>query len=95
MFSLNFAKGGRMSEPVMTSRYVAPDWFTRNVFNQIVAALTRLGISVWGSRVLEVRGRKTGKPRRTSVNLLTLEGLTRQGRYVSVSRYPFRAIPQK
>jgi deazaflavin-dependent oxidoreductase (nitroreductase family) len=58
----------------MPQRYVAPDWFTRNVFNRIVAALTRLGISVWGSRVLEVRGRNTGEPRRTPVNLLTIEG---------------------
>jgi deazaflavin-dependent oxidoreductase (nitroreductase family) len=55
-------------------RYVAPDWFTRNVFNRIVAGLTRLGISVWGSRVLEVRGRKSGQARRTPVNLLTLDG---------------------
>jgi hypothetical protein len=37
----------------------APGWFTRNVFNRIVAGLTRVGISVWGSRILEVRGRKT------------------------------------
>ena len=58
----------------MAQRYVAPDWFTRNVFNRIVALLTRLGISVWGSRVLEVRGRKSGTPRRTPVNLLTLDG---------------------
>ena len=58
----------------MAQRYVAPDWFTRNVFNRIVALLTRLGISVWGSRVLEVRGRKSGAPRRTPVNLLTLDG---------------------
>jgi deazaflavin-dependent oxidoreductase (nitroreductase family) len=58
----------------MPQRYVAPSWFTRNVFNRSVAALTRLGISVWGSRVLEVRGRKTGEPRRTPVNLLTLDG---------------------
>jgi deazaflavin-dependent oxidoreductase (nitroreductase family) len=57
----------------MAQRYVAPDWFTRNVFNRFVAAVTRLGISVWGSRVLEVRGRKTGEPRRTPVNLLTLD----------------------
>jgi deazaflavin-dependent oxidoreductase (nitroreductase family) len=55
-------------------RYVTPDWFTRNVFNRLVAALMRLGISVWGSRVLEVRGRKTGEPRRTPVNLLAFEG---------------------
>jgi deazaflavin-dependent oxidoreductase (nitroreductase family) len=58
---------------LMPERYVAPDWFTRNIFNRLVAALTRLGVSVWGSRVLEVRGRKTGQPRRTPVNLLTLD----------------------
>jgi deazaflavin-dependent oxidoreductase (nitroreductase family) len=55
-------------------RYVVPNWFTRNVFNRLVAWLTRLGISVWGSRVLEVRGRKSGEPRRTPVNPLTLDG---------------------
>jgi deazaflavin-dependent oxidoreductase (nitroreductase family) len=43
------------------------------VFNRMVARLTRLGISVAGSRVLEVPGRKTGEPRRTPVNLLTME----------------------
>jgi deazaflavin-dependent oxidoreductase (nitroreductase family) len=59
---------------LMAQRYLAPAWFTRNVFNPAVAALTGLGISVWGSRVLEVRGRKTGEPRRTPVNLLTLDG---------------------
>ena len=58
----------------MARRYVVPNWFTRNVFNRIVAGLTRLGISVWGSRVLEVRGRKSGEPRRVPVNLLTVEG---------------------
>ncbi len=54
--------------------YRQPDWFTRNVFNRLVAALTRSGISVLGSRVLEVRGRKSGQPRRTPVNLLTFQG---------------------
>jgi deazaflavin-dependent oxidoreductase (nitroreductase family) len=39
-----------------------------------VAVLTHLGVSVAGSRVLEVRGRKTGEPRRTPVNLLTIDG---------------------
>ena len=58
----------------MADRYIVPNWFTRNVFNRAVAGLTRLGISVWGSRVLEVRGRKSGEPRRTPVNLLSLEG---------------------
>jgi deazaflavin-dependent oxidoreductase (nitroreductase family) len=60
----------------VADRYVVPNWFTRNVFNRLVAGLTRLGISVWGSRVLEVRGRKSGKPRRTPVNLLSLDGTT-------------------
>jgi deazaflavin-dependent oxidoreductase (nitroreductase family) len=51
-----------------------PGWFTKNVFNQFVAALTRLGVSMFGSRVLEVRGRTSGLPRRTPVNLLKLDG---------------------
>lgn len=51
-----------------------PGWFTSHVFNPAVAGLTRLGISVWGSRVLEVRGRKSGESRRTPVNVLTFEG---------------------
>jgi deazaflavin-dependent oxidoreductase (nitroreductase family) len=58
----------------MDARFQEPGWFTRNVFNRIVAALTRLGISVAGSRVLEVRGRKSGEWRRTPVNPLTFEG---------------------
>ena len=56
----------------MAQRFQRPDWFTAHVFNPIVAALTRLGVSVAGSRVLEVRGRKTGEPRRTPVNPLTI-----------------------
>ena len=64
-----------MSAPAESPRYQAPDWFTRHVFNPIVAGFTRCGISVWGSRVLEIRGRKTGEPRRTPVNLLTLDGV--------------------
>jgi deazaflavin-dependent oxidoreductase (nitroreductase family) len=44
------------------------------VFNRIVAVLTRVGISVWGSRELRVRGRKSGEWRTTPVNLLTYEG---------------------
>ena len=57
----------------MADHFQQPGWFTKNVFNRIVAAFTRMGISVWGSRVLEVPGRKTGEPRRTPVNLLTLD----------------------
>src|ERR1700692_349632 len=54
--------------------YRAPGWFTRHVFNRAVARLTRMGVSVLGSRVLETRGRQSGQPRRTPVNLLTVDG---------------------
>src|SRR3954463_9749026 len=57
-----------------TERYVEPGWFTRNVFNRTVAMATRMGVSVWGSRVLRVRGRSSGEWRQTPVNLLTLDG---------------------
>lgn len=58
----------------MSERFQEPGWFTKNVFNRMVAGLTKLGISVAGSRVLEVKGRKSGEWRRTPVNLLTFEG---------------------
>lgn len=51
-----------------------PSWFTTHVFNRLIAAITRAGISLLGSRVLEVRGRSSGQPRRTPVNLLSFEG---------------------
>lgn len=54
-------------------RYVKPGKST-NVFNEAVARLTRMGVSVYGSRVLSVRGRKTGEQRSTPVNLLTVDG---------------------
>ena len=66
--------GGTVRRTVTQPHYRRPDWFTRNVFNRAVAWLTRLGISVTGSRVLEVSGRKSGEPRRTPVNLLTFDG---------------------
>jgi deazaflavin-dependent oxidoreductase (nitroreductase family) len=58
----------------MADRYLAPSWFTRNVFNRGIAFLTKLGISVWGSRVLAVRGRTTNEWRTTPVNVLTEGG---------------------
>lgn len=57
-----------------SAHYQKPDWFTRRVFNPTVAGMTRAGISIWGSRVLEVKGRQSGIPRRTPVNLLEFEG---------------------
>jgi deazaflavin-dependent oxidoreductase (nitroreductase family) len=61
-------------EPQPPRRYVQPGWFTRNVFNRVVARLTRAGISVWGSRELRVRGRKSGEWKSTPVNLLGFAG---------------------
>lgn len=56
------------------THYQQPGWFTRNVFNRTVAGLTRVGVSVWGSRILRVKGRKSGEWRSTPVNLLTVDG---------------------
>ncbi|MCE0764354.1 nitroreductase family deazaflavin-dependent oxidoreductase [Pseudonocardia kujensis] len=60
-----------MIEPQL--RYLAPKSGTA-VFNRVVAALTRAGISVMGSRMLAVRGRTSGQWRTTPVNLLVVEG---------------------
>lgn len=56
------------------AHFKEPGWFTTHVFNRAVAVATRLGLSVAGSRVLEVKGRKSGEWRRTPVNLLVFEG---------------------
>jgi deazaflavin-dependent oxidoreductase (nitroreductase family) len=61
-----------MEEDMSEARYLQPDWFTRNVFNRAVRGLTRLGISVAGSRELRVRGRTSGEWRSVPVNLLRL-----------------------
>lgn len=58
----------------MTRHFQEPGWFTRKVFNPLVAALTRRGVSLAGSRVLEVQGRKSGEWRQTPVNPLEFEG---------------------
>jgi len=57
-----------------TAHYQQPDWFTRNVMNRLMKGLTRVGLSVRGSRVLEHRGRTTGALHHTPVNLLLFEG---------------------
>jgi deazaflavin-dependent oxidoreductase (nitroreductase family) len=60
--------------PRVPEHYQRPGWFTTHVFNRIVAGFTRIGISVYGSRVLEVRGRQSGEWRQTPVNLLRYQG---------------------
>ena len=54
--------------------YRQPGTSTR-IFNSAVASLTKMGVSVYGSRVLAVRGRKSGEWRTTPVNPLTFEGV--------------------
>ena len=58
----------------MAEHYQRPGWFTTHVFNRLVSALTSVGVSVYGSRVLEVQGRKSGQWRQTPVNLLGHDG---------------------
>jgi hypothetical protein len=60
--------------PSPAAHYKRPDWFTQHVFNPMVSGLTRLGVSIMGSRVLEHRGRTSGELHHTPVNLLTFEG---------------------
>jgi deazaflavin-dependent oxidoreductase (nitroreductase family) len=66
----------------MAAKFQEPGWFTRRVFNPLVAVLTRRGISLAGSRVLEVQGRKSGEWRQTPVNPLAFE----DGRYLVAPR---------
>jgi deazaflavin-dependent oxidoreductase (nitroreductase family) len=56
--------------------YQRPGWFTRNVFNRLVAALHRIGLGVQGSETLAVRGRKSGEMRTNPVNPFELDGKT-------------------
>src|SRR5260370_10617043 len=56
------------------ARYEKPDWLTKHVFNPLVSLLTNLGVSVRGSRILVVRGRKSGQIRTTPVNPLEIGG---------------------
>ena len=58
----------------MVARYEKPDWLTKHVFNPFVMLLTNRGLSVRGSRILVVRGRKSGQIRTTPVNPLEIGG---------------------
>ena len=58
----------------MTEHYRKPGTLVTKVMNPAVIALTRLGLNVWGSRILEVPGRTSGTPRQTPVNLLEFNG---------------------
>ncbi|GAB3494179.1 nitroreductase/quinone reductase family protein [Amycolatopsis cihanbeyliensis] len=56
-----------------TARYLEPGR-AAGVLNTVVTGLTRLGVSLWGSRVLAVRGRVSGEWRTVPVNVLTFRG---------------------
>ncbi len=58
----------------MMAQYQKPDWLTKHVFNPLVMLLTNRGLSVRGSRILAVRGRKSGQIRTTPVNPLEIGG---------------------
>src|SRR5829696_5546837 len=60
--------------PVDPARYVAPGGRMDVWSAAAVRWLTRHGISLFGSRVLVVRGRTSGEPRSVPVNLLELDG---------------------
>ncbi|HUA28781.1 MAG TPA: nitroreductase family deazaflavin-dependent oxidoreductase [Streptosporangiaceae bacterium] len=61
-----------------SSRYVMPTTpmgrRLGKLSNGLVASLARAGVSIKGSRVLSVRGRKSGEWRSTPVNPLSYEG---------------------
>lgn len=57
----------------MSDRFVRPTRLD-TVFNAAVAALTRVGLPLAGSRVLAVRGRTSGEWRTTPVNPLRVAG---------------------
>src|SRR3984957_21032457 len=58
----------------VAAHYKEPDWFTRVILNNAIKGLTRMGVSVWGSRILEHRGRTSGELHHVPVNLLTIDG---------------------
>jgi deazaflavin-dependent oxidoreductase (nitroreductase family) len=63
-----------MSTPFSSDRYIAPRNRIDVLSGKAVAWLTRHGISLLGSRVLSVPGRKTGKLQQVPVNLLERDG---------------------
>ena len=57
------------------AQYQKPDALTTRLMNPLITALTKLGLSVRGSQVLAVRGRKTGKVQEVPVNPIEVDGV--------------------
>jgi deazaflavin-dependent oxidoreductase (nitroreductase family) len=58
----------------MTTRYDEPNLAARTT-NSVFRWLAEAGVSVYGTHVLRVRGRKTGKVRAVVINLMTVDGV--------------------
>ena len=57
------------------AKYQKPGALTTRLVNPLIATLTKLGLSVHGSHVLAVRGRKTGTRQEVPVNPVEVEGV--------------------
>jgi deazaflavin-dependent oxidoreductase (nitroreductase family) len=57
------------------AKYQRPDALTTRLVNPLIATLTKLGLSVRGSHILAVRGRKTGKRQEVPVNPVEVDGV--------------------
>jgi deazaflavin-dependent oxidoreductase (nitroreductase family) len=57
-----------------TDRYLRPGFVTQHLANPIMKGLTWAGLSMKGSQVLAVRGRRSGEWRTVPVNPLELDG---------------------
>jgi deazaflavin-dependent oxidoreductase (nitroreductase family) len=63
----------------MEARYIVPETFQKEspldrLFNRVMGRLVRLGFAPGYMRLLEVRGRKSGRTFTTPVNLLEFQG---------------------
>jgi deazaflavin-dependent oxidoreductase (nitroreductase family) len=57
------------------AKYQRPDALTTRLVNPLIATLTKVGLSVRGSHILAVRGRKTGKRQEVPVNPVEVDGV--------------------
>lgn len=57
------------------AQYQKPGALTTCLVNPLITTLTKLGLSVRGSHVLAVRGRKTGKMQEVPVNPVEVDGV--------------------
>ena len=56
------------------AKYQKPGFFTKHVANPLLELMMKLGMSARGSRILSVKGRRSGKTYTTPVNPLSFDG---------------------